>query len=275
MLHRYIFKRTGLFFFAMLLAAALFAVLQTSAQLPLPKKEPLHLKTTAVHPHDRTAFTQGLFFDGGTLYESTGIYGASTLRQVEIKTGKILKRLSLPKQFFAEGAAEVNGRIYQLTWQEGYCFVYDKETFQLVEQFRYRGEGWGLTYDGTHLILSDGSDALTFYEPKTFKKVRTIRVVDKSTDRRSKSIKNLNELEYVHGEIWANVWHTNFIVRIDPKNGNVNGWIDCANFIPEEYRTVQTENVLNGIAFDTASDTLYITGKNWAVLYEIKMENKE
>ncbi|MDR0869241.1 MAG: glutaminyl-peptide cyclotransferase [Planctomycetaceae bacterium] len=245
-----------------------------AAEEQLPKT--LSMKITATYRHDNKAFTQGLFYSGGFLYESTGNYGASTLRQVEPKTGQVRKRVSLPKQFFAEGAALVDDKIYQLTWQEGYCFVYDKETFQLTQQHRYRGEGWGLTFDGTHLILSDGSDTLTFYEPKTFKKVRTVKVAGTPpATKKTQPVKNLNELEYIRGEVWANIWHSHFIVRIDPKTGSVNGWIDCAGFVPEEFKAGQTENVLNGIAFDAATDTVYVTGKNWAVLYEIKLEQRD
>jgi glutamine cyclotransferase len=236
------------------------------------EKKPLVLTTVAAHPHDKDAFTQGLLFDGGTLYESTGQYGKSSLRQVEIKTGKILKRVRLPEKFFAEGIEQIGDKIYQLTWEEGYCFVYDKKTFELVEQHRYHGEGWGLTYDGTNLAVSNGSEILTFYEPKTFKKVRTVKVLD--TDAKTKRkypVKNLNELEFVRGEIWANVWHSNYIVRIDPQTGGVNGWIDLTNFVPAEYRTGRNESVLNGIAFDAATDTIYFTGKNWGTIFELKI----
>jgi glutamine cyclotransferase len=188
--------------------------------------------------------------------------------------------MTIPKQYFAEGLERVGDKIFQLTWQEGFCFVYDKTTFTLVEQFRYSGEGWGLTFDGEHLILSDGSATLRFFDPKTFKQKRKLDVMDReSKTKKPILIKKLNELEFIRGEIWANVWQTTNIVRIDPKTGNVIGWIDCSGFVPEEYRkehagpVFERNNVLNGIAFDPATNRVFITGKNWSVLYELQIIN--
>jgi glutaminyl-peptide cyclotransferase len=173
----------------------------------------------------------------------------------------------------------IDDKIFQLTWREKTCFVYDKSTFRLIGQFYYTGEGWGLAFDGEHLILSDGSAVLRFLDPKTFQQKRKLEVLE-VTDRDAKTkktlpVKNLNELEFIRGEIWANVWQTTKIVRIDPKTGKVIGWIDCSGFVPKEYEkehrapAFERNNVLNGIAFDPATNHVFITGKNWAVLYKI------
>lgn len=261
------------FFF---LFVAIFSSLKSHGESPLPAT--LDLKTAAVRPHDKAAFTQGLVFRDGFLYESTGEYGKSTLRKVEPETGKVVMRVTLPERFFAEGLEIVGDRIYQLTWREGHCFVYDKATFALVEQFRYPGEGWGLAFDGEHLILSDGSATLRFLDPKTFRQKRVLRVTDRDA-RTNKPfpVKNLNELEFVHGELWANVWLSTRIARINPENGRILGWLDCAGFVPEEFRSeisgppAVRHHVLNGIAFDAEKNLIYLTGKNWPVLYEIKL----
>jgi glutamine cyclotransferase len=245
---------------------------------PLSKTEPLVLKTVAVYPHDNRAFTQGLVFDDGFLYESTGNYGDSSLRKIEPTTGKILVNIPLPKQYFAEGLELVGDKLFQLTWQEKTCFVYEKSTFKLVGQFHYSGEGWGLAFDGEHLILSDGSAALRFFDPKTFRQKRQLDVTDRDPKTKKRiPVKKLNELEFVRGEIWANVWQTTMIARIDPKTGNVIGWIDCSGFIPKEYEKehsgslFERNNVLNGIAFDPATNHVFITGKNWSLLYKIQI----
>lgn len=251
---------------------------EDSATTRLPLPATLNLQTVAVRSHDKTAFTQGLVYEDGFLFESTGEYGRSTLRKVETETGKIAARVKLPDRFFGEGLEIVGDRIYQLTWREGLCFVYDKATFKLVEQFRYTGEGWGLAFDGRHLILSDGSATLRFLDPTTFRPQRSLQVVDRDarTDKPF-PVKNLNELEFVHGEIWANVWLSTRIVRINPQNGRVLGWIECAGFVPEEYRKEMTgpvdrrHHVLNGIAFDAKNERVFLTGKNWPVLYELKL----
>ncbi|MDR0336866.1 MAG: glutaminyl-peptide cyclotransferase [Planctomycetaceae bacterium] len=248
---------------------------------PLSKTEPLLLKTVEVYPHDNNAFTQGLVFDDGFLYESTGNYGSSSLRKVEPATGKILINIPLPKQYFAEGLELVNDKLYQLTWREHTCFVYEKSTFKLIEQFQYKGEGWGLAFDGKYLILSDGSEVLRFFDPKTFRQKRQLNVVDRNEKtKKSVPIKNLNELEFIRGELWANVWQTTRIVRIDPKTGEVIGWIECAGFVPKEYEKehrnpfFEPNNVLNGIAFDPATNHVFITGKNWSCLYKIHIDNQ-
>ena len=262
-----------MFFFASLCLAT-----SACSQEPLPLV--LKLRTLATHPHDNQAYTQGLAFEDGFLYESTGHYGQSTLRKVDPKTGAVLMRVTLPPKFFAEGMDIVDDKIYQLTWREGLCFVYDKATFKLLGQLKYSGEGWGLAYDGKRLILSDGSETLRFFDPATFKQTGKVSVSyrDPKT-KRAVPIKNLNELEYVHGEIWANVWQSPRIARINPKNGDLLAWIDLTNFVPEPFKREHLgfggDNVLNGIAFDKATDRVFITGKNWPMLYELQIVRED
>jgi len=257
-----------------LFLVTILTTLSAYSQEPLPLV--LNLKTLAVHPHDSRAYTQGLAFEDGFLYESAGQYTQSTLRKVDPKTGVPLMNFPLPRQFFAEGMDIVGDKIYQLTWREETCFVYDKKTFRLLDSFKYSGEGWGLAYDGERLILSDGSATLRFYDPATFKQKGKVAVSyhDPKT-KKSVPVTNLNELEYIHGEVWANVWQTPIIVRINPKTGDVIARIDFTNFVPEQFKHEHLgrdgNNVLNGIAFDKATDRLFITGKNWPVLYEIQI----
>lgn len=266
-------------YLAIVLAVLCFATTNEAEETgtkPLPNV--LNFKFIASHPHDEKAFTQGLVIRDGFLYEGTGQYGTSSLRQVDVKTGKILKKIDMPKKFFGEGIEIVGDRIYQLTWTSGYCFVFNKDNFELVETFRYPGEGWGLAYDGERLIMSDGSATLRFIDPKTFKQKGKVQVVELDPKtKKSILVQKLNELEYVRGEIWANVWQSNEIVRIDPTSGKVVGRIDCSAFIPDKLKREltgpigQRDRVLNGIAFDRATDSVYLTGKYWPVLYEIKI----
>jgi glutaminyl-peptide cyclotransferase len=219
-------------------------------------------------PHDRRAFTQGLIFHDGALVESTGQYGESTLRRVDLKTGRVLKQVEVPPQFFGEGLALMNGKLYQLTWQGKRGFVYDAATFEKQGEFRYDGEGWGLTHDGQSLILSDGTNQLRFIDPQTFRVTRTVGVFDGG-----RPLRDLNELEYVRGEIYANIWHDDRIVRLDPKTGRVLGWIDLRGIIPRS-ELDDEEAVLNGIAYDEVGDRLFVTGKLWPKLFEIKVKQK-
>ena len=237
----------------------------------------LVLKTQAAYPRDKNAYTQGLIFHDGFLYESTGQYGQSSLRKVEIRTGKVLQSRGLKSDFFGEGLERVGDSLYQLTWREGLCFVYDLETLQYRKSFRYSGEGWGLACDGTHLILSDGTSTLRFYEPENFALQKRLSVVETDSQSREKPVHNINELEMVEGELWANIWKSDQIARINPKTGRVLGWINCSGFVPKEYREEHgnpriAEHVLNGIAYDQETRTVYITGKNWPVLYEIRID---
>lgn len=218
--------------------------------------------------HDRAAFTQGLIFTDDTLYEGTGHEGRSSLRRVELTTGKVLQSVNLRHQYFGEGIALFKDRIYQLTWQNSICFVYDKKTFEKVGEFEYDGEGWGLTHDGTHLIMSDGTDTLRFLDPATFKVVRSVKVTSAGF-----ALKDLNELEYVEGEIYANVWHTDFIARISPETGKVVGWINLTG-LSKTAGVTEREDVLNGIAYDAKSKRLLVTGKYWPKLFEIRVVKK-
>jgi glutaminyl-peptide cyclotransferase len=217
-------------------------------------------------PHDRNAFTQGLLVRNGEFLESTGLNGQSTLREVEIATGHVLKQISISREYFAEGLAVLGDQAFQLTWQNGKGFVYDADTFRLEREFAYEGEGWGLTTDGRNLILSDGTDRIRFLDPATFKVTRTIAVT-----AAGKAVRELNELEWIHGEIFANVWQTDEIVRIDPATGQVRGVIDCRGLLSPLDRTPDTD-VLNGIAYDAATDRLFITGKHWPAVFEVRLK---
>ena len=219
-------------------------------------------------PHDPEAFTQGLVYHNGELLESTGQYGESTLRRVELKTGNVLKQVRLDGQFFAEGLALLNGKLYQLTWQNKRGFVYDAETFEKTGEFNYAGEGWGLTRDADSLILSDGTSQLRFLDPSDYHVKRAINVTDGG-----RPVMELNELEYVRGEIYANVWHQNRVARIDPQTGQVKGWIDFSGLLKPGDVTDE-EAVLNGIAYDEAGDRLFVTGKLWPKLFEVRLKQK-
>lgn len=224
--------------------------------------------------HDPRAFTQGLVYYNGFLYESTGQYGESSLRKVELETGKVLQKYDLPEDFFAEGIALLDGKIYQLTWRAGVGFVYDLNSFKLLREFHYTGEGWGLATDGKLLYQSDGTSVIRVVNPSDFKTVRTFVV--NSDDGRP--LNSINELEWVKGELWANVWHSerigkpNYIARIDPKEGKLLGWIDLGGISPKDVER-GSENTLNGIAYDAADDRIFVTGKNWEKLFEIKLKD--
>lgn len=219
-----------------------------------------------VYPHDPNAFTQGLVVRDGQLYEGTGLEGESSLRRVDLATGRVERRRELDEQYFGEGIAILDGRIYQLTWQHNVGFVYDLETFERLGTFGYEGEGWGLTDNGSELIMSDGTPVVRFLDPMTLETKRTITVRDGETP-----IGDLNELEYIDGEVWANVWQTDRIVRFDPDGGRVTGWIDLSSLYP---RRVPDADVLNGIAYDADANKIFITGKKWPQLYEIVVEPK-
>lgn len=221
-------------------------------------------KVVAAYPHDPNAFTQGLAVAGGRLYEGTGMYGASTLRRVDVATGRVEKQRALARNYFGEGIAIAGNRIYQLTWQNGLGIVYDLETFNVERTFEYEGEGWGLTYDGTHLILSDGTPTLRFLDPTSFAVVRTVEVRDGGAP-----VAKLNELEFIDGEVWSNIWYDDRIARISPVDGSVKGYVDLSTLYPQSARS--SEAVLNGIAYDADAKRLFVTGKNWPQLYEIEV----
>ena len=222
-------------------------------------------EVVASYPHDANAFLQGLVWHDGGFYESTGLYGQSSLRRVAFPSGEVTQQISLPSQYFGEGLAMVGERLYQLTWQAKRGFVYDRATFELLGSFPYETEGWGLAYDGTSLILSDGSDVLTYFEPEGLQPVRTLSV---TLDGRP--LRELNELEWIRGEIWANVWQTDMIVRIDPSSGQVIGVLDLTGLLPRDART-GGEDVLNGIAYDPDGDRMFVGGKRWPLLFELRV----
>jgi glutamine cyclotransferase len=217
------------------------------------------------YPHDDAAFTQGLVFVDGQLYESTGLNGRSSLRMDDLQTGKVLQRDEVPQEYFAEGLTNWGSTLIQLTWQAHKAFVYDRFSFRLLRTVPYEGEGWGLTQDGKHLILSDGSATLKYLNPETFEVVRRLAVTDHGIP-----VKELNELEYIHGEIYANVWHSNKIARISPQTGKIISWIDLSGVVSDAGVT-DPEAVLNGIAWDAQHDRLFVTGKLWPKLFEIKL----
>jgi glutamine cyclotransferase len=221
------------------------------------------------YPHDRDAFTEGLVFENGVLYEGTGLLERSTLRRVELETGDILQIRELSDQFFGEGITIYGDKIIQLTWQSNIGFVYDKNSFELLQEFNYSTQGWGITHDGTRLIMSDGTSTLHFLDPQTFEEIGHLEVFDNDG-----SVTRLNELEYVQGQIYANVWQTDWVARIAPETGRVVGWIDLRGLLTAEDRS-EPVDVLNGIAYDAETDRLFVTGKLWPKLFEIELVSPE
>lgn len=218
-------------------------------------------------PHDPGAFTQGLIVVDGEFYESTGLNGESSLRRVEIATGKVLQRRDVDAKYFAEGLALVGDELLQLTWQHNVGFVYDRKTFAPKGTFSYPTEGWGIAYDAKGgLVMSDGSDKLTWLDPKTRKILRSIAVTDAG-----RPVRDLNELEWIEGEIWANVWMTDRIARINPSTGAVNAWVDFTTLWPT-YRRTPTADVFNGIAYDAAGKRIFVTGKKWPNVYQVTVK---
>ena len=217
------------------------------------------------YPHDPGAFTQGLVFHGGVLYEGTGLKGQSSLRKVALETGEVVKKRDLSYRYFGEGVTVLGDEIMQLTWRSHVGFVYDRDTFERLRDFSYPSEGWGLTHDGLNLIMSDGTAMLRFLAPATFEEVAQLEVRDGEGP-----VRRLNELEYIGGEIYANVWQTDRIARISPRSGRVVGWIDLTGLLKPEDRT-GSEGVLNGIAYDAAGKRLFVTGKRWPKLFEIRL----
>jgi glutamine cyclotransferase len=218
-----------------------------------------------VWPHDRSAFTEGLIYLKGIFIESTGIERHSTLRKVEPQTGRVLQQLTVSASYFAEGMTVLNGKIFQLTWQNHVGFVYDLNRFEKENEFSYTGEGWGLTTDGKSLIMSDGTSLIRFLDPVTFKVTRTIEVT-----KEGQPLPRLNELEYIKGEIFANIWQTDGVARIDPGSGKVLGMIDFSGLlVPQD---LAGTDVLNGIAYDALGDRLFVTGKYWPKLFEVRLK---
>lgn len=244
----------------MVLAAAAGASPRASDEVPVYGYE-----VVRSYPHDAGAFTQGLVYHNGWLYEGTGLYGGSSVRQVRLETGEVERIRDLPPHYFGEGIAVVENRLIQLTWLSGVGFVYDLDTFEPLREFTYPTEGWGLSYDGVRLAMSDGSDRVYFLDPTTLERTGSIEVRADGVP-----VRRLNELEFVGGELFANVWQTDRIARIDPADGRVTGWIGLAGLLPPDRRGPGTD-VLNGIAFDPETGRLFVTGKRWPLLFEIRL----
>jgi len=219
-----------------------------------------------IYPHDSDAFTQGLIYLDGHLYESTGRNGKSSIRMVDLYSGKVLQRYDLATKYFGEGLTNWGSDLIQLTWQTEIGFVYDRFSLSVRRTFHYTGEGWGLTHDDKQLILSDGTPVIRFLDPQSFAEVRRITV----TDEKGRSVANINELEYIHGEIYANIWETDLIILISPRTGKILGRIDLSGIIDKSQLT-DSNAVLNGIAYDEKGDRLFVTGKLWPKLFEIKI----
>lgn len=258
---------TGLLCLALLslCAAAVVAVAGSSA--PVAPAIPAYgYEVVRSYPHDVNAFTQGLFYRDGFLYESTGLLGRSTIRKVRFETGEVLLKSRFPADVFGEGITYWDDRLVALTWRSQVGFVFDLKTFTVAQRFAYAGEGWGLARNDKQLIMSDGTAELRWLDPQTFKEVRRLRVT-----ANGKPVDQLNELEWVDGEIFANVWQTDRIARIDPQTGHVVGWIDLAGILPQPFRIQGVTDVLNGIAYDAPTKRLFVTGKLWPRLFEIRV----
>jgi glutamine cyclotransferase len=244
----------------------LLGIMVAAAALPAAVAAPVFTyKVVRDYPHDPTAFTQGLEYRGGFLYEGTGLNGRSSLRKERLETGQILEQTKLSPEYFGEGITVLGPAIFQLTWQSHTGFVYGSSTFHVERRFSYPGEGWGLTNDGHLIYMSDGTAAIRVMDPHTFAEKRRIQVRDGGAP-----VAELNELEWVDGEILANVWQTDRIARISPATGEVAGWIDCSGMLPTVFRS-SPDAVLNGIAYDSRTKRLFVTGKLWPKLYQIQM----
>src|SRR5713226_9130145 len=251
------------------LAGSMAVTMALVQQVPKPTPNPLLYGYQIVHvyPHDPKAFTQGLQYVDGVLYDGTGLNGRSSIRRVKLETGEVLQKRDLPAEHFGEGITVWKNDLIELTWQTHVAFVYDRTTFEPKKQFSYPGEGWGLTHDGTNLIMSDGTDELRYLDPVTFAEKRRLKVTAAGAP-----LRDLNEIEYVKGEIFANVWQTDYVARIAPATGKVTAYIDLRGLLSPAERA--KTDVLNGIAYDAARDRLFITGKLWPKLFEIKIVQK-
>jgi glutamine cyclotransferase len=218
-----------------------------------------------IYPHDPSAYTQGLIYLDGTLYEGTGLEGQSSIRKVQLETGEVLQSYDLPGEYFGEGITDWGSNLLELTWKSNTCFVYDRTTFRVLRTFHYDGEGWGLTHDQKHLIMSDGTAKLRILDPASFKMLKRVNVT-----YNGRPVENLNELEYIHGKIYANVWMSDRIAIIAPDTGKVLKWIDLSHIFPDR-DSLGMNAVLNGIAYDEKNDRIFVTGKLWPKLFEIKL----
>ena len=250
-------RRIGFAFTAIALAAPAFA----QSAVPIDTFRLVH-----IYPHDPNAFTQGLIYLDGHLFESTGRNGQSSVRMVDVESGRVLQKYGLPPEYFGEGLTDWGSSLVQLTWTSGKGFVYDRASFKLLRTFGYQGEGWGLTHDEKSLILSDGTSTLRFLDPETFRVTRRLDVLEEH----GQPVENLNELEFIRGEIFANIWHQDRIARISPRTGRVLGWVDMSG-LREQAGASEPEAVLNGIAYDAKTGRIFVTGKLWPRLFEIKI----
>ncbi|HUA20715.1 MAG TPA: glutaminyl-peptide cyclotransferase [Bryobacteraceae bacterium] len=240
-----------------------------ASSITLAAQTPVYgYRVVHVYPHDPEAFTQGLEFRAGYLYEGTGLKGRSSLRKVKLETGQVLQQIDLPPEYFGEGITVINQQIIELTWQSQIGFVYNQASFQQLRSFNYPGEGWGLANDGQQIYMSDGTAAIRCWDPVTLEEKRRFTVRD-----RGKPVMNLNELEYVHGELYANVWQTDRIARISLRDGHVLSWVDLSGLLSDADRAGPVD-VLNGIAYDVLGNRLFVTGKLWPKLFEIRIVPK-
>ncbi len=255
--------------FASLPRRAALALFAAALAAPALAATPVQgFKVIKTYPHDGDAFTQGLFFHGGFLFEGTGLRGRSSIRKVEIETGKVVQQVDLPPDVFGEGISQWGDRLIGITWTEQTAYVLDLKSFKLWRKFSYPGEGWGLTHNDKELVMSDGSPELRFLDPQTFKELRRVRVTADG-----KPVDQINELEWVEGEVLANIWQTDRIARIDPRTGRVTAWIDLTGLLPDNLRS-SPDAVLNGIAYDAKTKRLFVTGKLWPKLFEIQLLKK-
>ena len=247
------------------LPLALLLAISAASETPAPSAPEYAYRVIASHPHDPEAFTQGLLFADGKLYESVGGYGHSSLRIVDLASGRVLRERRLPDNRFGEGLALSRGQLHQLTWKAGIGFIHEASNLAPIGEFRYPGEGWGLAASADSLVMSDGSAALRFLDPATLTEVRRLQVRDGT-----EPVTGLNELEYVEGDLYANVWPSDRIAIINPANGQVRGLLDLTGLLPLVFRTPRTD-VLNGIAYDAAGKRLFVTGKHWPRLFQIEV----
>ncbi|MBB4844684.1 glutaminyl-peptide cyclotransferase [Paucibacter oligotrophus] len=251
------------------LLTAIFASSSALAQKSKPAPPVYGYQVVHSYPHDPEAFTQGLVYKSGYLYESTGLQGQSTVRKVDLQTGRVLQQAGLPDALFGEGITVWEERLIGITWQSQFGYVLDVQSFKPLARFSYPGEGWGLTHNGQEIIMSDGTAELRFLDPNNLRELRRLRV-----SAAGKPVTQINELEWVEGEVWANIWQTDRIARIDPKSGQVTGWIDLSGLLSAAERRQSNADVLNGIAYDPQTRRIFVTGKLWPKLFEIKLRPK-
>lgn len=246
---------------ALAVLCALACAMSARAAVPVYEFDIVH-----AYPHDTSAFTEGLFYSNGFLFESTGLEAHSTIRKVRLETGEVVQKLDIPAQYFGEGIVNWRGHLISLTWKSQVGFVFDLASFKLQREFHYPGEGWALTHSANRIIMSDGTPTLRFMDPDTLKETGRIQVT-----LEGKPVRNVNELEWVKGEIYANVWQTNWILRIDPRSGRVVGLVNLTGLLQDSQIVPGQTDVLNGIAYDPQGDRLFVTGKNWPKLFEIRL----